>query len=56
MSEPYVPEPAPESDAYHDPLPARCPHCGRLLLRASLDAWRCTEHGIVRPRYGNDKR
>lgn len=32
MSEPWVPEPPPEKDGYHDPHPPRCPVC-RAILR-----------------------
>lgn len=52
MSEPYVPTPAPEPNGHHDPLPPRCPECGAVVSRVSLEEYRCTEHGIVRPLYG----
>lgn len=54
MSEPYLPEPPPEANDHHDPTPPRCPECGIILRRIGLDAYRCFDHGIVRPVYGED--
>lgn len=52
MSEPYLPEPPPDPDGHHDPLPPTCPECGSIVRRLGLDEYRCVEHGIIRPVYG----
>lgn len=53
MSEPYVPEPAPERDGYHDLSAPRCPTCRSIL--DLIDAYghegKCPEHGIVMANY-----
>lgn len=53
--EEYLPQPPPERESNRDPLPARCPYCSTILTRVSIDEFRCQEHGIVRPYYGDRK-
>ena len=56
MSEPYMPEPAPEPDPYWDPTPARCSEeeCNQILQNphpasrgdGHWEGW-CQFHGVV---------
>lgn len=54
MSEPYMPEPGPESGSNWDPTPARCEECGAILQSphpaarrdGSWEGW-CPQHGDV---------
>lgn len=51
MSEPYVPEPAPERGSYHDPHPGRCPHCHTILDVHPDGKGKCPKHGEVLANY-----
>lgn len=52
MSEPWVPEPAPEEDSNWEPHPFVCPICGVILQRLrpngewGWSGW-CPRHGVV---------
>lgn len=58
MSEPYLPYPDPEPDAYWDPSPPRCGECGEILsgphpaMRKDgrIEGW-CQKHGTVPATY-----
>jgi len=51
MSEPWVPEPPPEKDGYHEEHPGRCPVCRTILDVQPNGTGICPEHGEVLAAY-----
>lgn len=62
MSEPHVPEPAPEKNSNWDPEPARCWICNSIVdVRYEAGAFGprargfCSTHGLVEVKYAPER-